>query len=114
MNRKGADGERKAAEYLQAGGYEVLARNYRTRRGEIDLVVRRGGRVAFVEVKNWTALGLERLGQAIGAQKRRRIVAAARHFLHEHPPAPGSTFAFDVVLLKGREITHIEDAFDGE
>jgi len=71
-------------------------------------------RVAFVEVKNWTALGLERLGQAIGAQKRRRIVAAARHFLHEHPPAPGSTFAFDVVLLKGREITHIEDAFDGE
>jgi putative endonuclease len=114
MNRKGEEGERKAAEYLQAKGYEVLARNYRTRRGEIDLVARKGGKVVFVEVKNWTALGQDSLGQAIGAEKRHRIVSAARHFLHEHPPAPGCSFAFDVVLLKEREITHIEDAFDGE
>jgi putative endonuclease len=114
MNSKGRDGEGKAAEYLQTKGYEVLARNFRTRRGEIDLIVRKAGRVAFVEVKSWDALGRDSLGEAIDRRKRRRITETARHFLHEHPPAPGSRFAFDVILLSGRDIVHIEDAFDGE
>jgi putative endonuclease len=89
----------------------VLARNFRTRRGEVDLIVRNSDRLAFVEVKTWDALGRDSLGQAIGAAKQRRIIEVARSYLSRHPrpERPG----FDVILLRGDEVLHLEDAFDG-
>ena len=108
---KGLAGERRAEAFLVKQGYEVLARNFRTRRGEVDLIVRQAGRLAFVEVKTWDALGRDSLGQAIGAEKQRRIIEVARSYLSRHPRSERP--AFDVILLRGEEVLHLQDAFDG-
>ena len=108
---KGLAGERQAEDFLVGQGYQVLARNFRTRRGEVDLIVRKAGRLAFVEVKNWDALPQDSLGQAIGPAKRRRIVEVARSYLAAHPRSERP--AFDVILLRGAEVLHLQDAFDG-
>jgi len=108
---KGLAGERQAEAFLVGQGYEVLARNFRTRRGEVDLIVRKPGRVAFVEVKKWDVLPQDSLGQSIGAAKRRRIAQVARSYLASHPQ-PGRP-CFDVILLRGAEVLHLPDAFDG-
>jgi len=108
---KGLAGERQAEAFLVGQGYEVLARNFRTRRGEVDLIVRGSGRLAFVEVKNWDALPQDSLGQSIGPAKRRRIIEVARSYLASHPRAERP--CFDVILLRGDEVLHLQDAFDG-
>ena len=108
---KGLAGERQAEAFLVGRGYEVLARNYRTRRGEVDLIVRKAGRLAFVEVKSWDTLSRDSLGEAIGPLKRRRIIEVARNYLSRH--SCDERPAFDVILLRGAEVLHLEDAFDG-
>ena len=108
---KGLAGERRAEDFLVGQGYEVLARNFRTRRGEVDLIVRKSGRICFVEVKSWDVLSRDDLGEAIGPAKRRRIVEVARHYLAAHPG--GERPGFDVILLRGAEVLHLQDAFDG-
>ena len=71
--RAGAMGEERAARYLEALGYEILQRNFRTRRGEIDIVAQNRDRVAFVEVKSWSSFGPDQLGRSIDARKRERF-----------------------------------------
>jgi len=114
--RKGALGEEAAAAYLEGLGWTVLARNYRTRRGEIDLVVRRADEVAFVEVKSWRSIPREDLGRSIGPRKRFRIARAALQFLAGRKDLAGVRVRFDVVFLGGEEggIVHIPAAFSGE
>jgi putative endonuclease len=111
----GRMGEELADAYLQAQGYRVLARNFRSRRGEVDIVAQKGERLVFVEVKRWNAYAAGELEYALDRRKQRRILDAARHFLLENPGLQGSRIACDVILLSGREpeIRHIEDAFDG-
>lgn len=97
----GGAAEEAAARFLARRGLEVIARNYRTRMGEIDLVARDGAVLVFIEVRMRGASGARFGGAAasIDARKRSRIEAAARHFLarlaHE-PPC-----RFDVVTLDG-------------
>ncbi len=114
--RRGANGEARAAEYLRAQGWTVLARNFRSRRGEIDLVVRRGDEVAFVEVKSWRSVPREELGRSIGPRKRYRITRTARQFLAGRRDLAGAHVRFDVVFLRGEEggVEHIPGAFSGE
>ncbi len=112
----GARGEAEAAAWLQERGWIVLARNFRTRRGEIDLVVRRGDEVAFVEVKSWRSVPREDLGRSIGPRKQARIVRAAREFLARRRELAGVHVRFDVVFLGNGEerVEHIPGAFGGE
>ena len=70
---RGAIGEERAAEYLRGRGWDILARNVRSRRGEVDLVAGRDDLLAFVEVKAWDALGPADLEYAIGPAKRKKI-----------------------------------------
>lgn len=87
MNRQqalGRDAESAAAEYLIARGCRVLEKNYRTRFGEVDLVVRQEHTLVFVEVK---ARRTDRRGcpqAAVGPDKQRRIRMAALHYLRVH------------------------------
>ena len=113
---RGARGEAQAAAYLQGQGWTVLAHNFRTRRGEIDLVVQRGDEVAFVEVKSWRSVPREELGRAIGARKQARIARAAQAFLAGRRDLASAHVRFDVVFLGGEEggIAHIPEAFGGE
>ena len=93
----GGAAEDEAARFLSGRGLEVVARNYRTRLGEIDLVARDGDVLVFVEVRLRSS---DRFGDAmesIDARKRRRIVAAARQFLAAVRPEPPCRF--DVVAL---------------
>ncbi|MGZ5033276.1 MAG: YraN family protein [Usitatibacter sp.] len=106
----GGEAEEEAARFLARQGLEIVRRNYRTRQGEIDLIARDGAVLVFVEVRLRTS---ERYGGALGsihARKRRRIEAAARHFLMRFEREPACRF--DVVTLDGREATWLRGAFE--
>lgn len=98
--RRGRRAESLAALALRLKGYRILARRARTPSGEIDLVIRRGGTVAFVEVK--TRASLAEAAASVPHRQRRRIVRAAAHFVAAHPRCAGLTQRFDVVLVAPR------------
>jgi putative endonuclease len=95
--RRGHAGERLAALRLMLAGYRILARRYRTKVGEIDLVARRGDVVAFVEVKRRgeLATGLE----AVTPQARIRIRRAAELYLRRNPAHAERALRFDVIVI---------------
>lgn len=95
--RRGHSAEWLAGVFLFCKGYRPLARRYRTPLGEIDLVVRRGRTIVFVEVKARTSL--EEAFDAIGAAAERRWLAAADMWLARHPQAAGFDLRFDLVLI---------------
>jgi len=70
----GTVGEDKAADYLASQGYEIISRNFRTRRGEIDIIARKENVLVFVEVKSLPSGNIETLAQKLNAQKQKRIV----------------------------------------
>jgi putative endonuclease len=108
--RHGRFAEHAAAVLLLAKGYRLLGRRYRTPLGEIDLVVKRGRVVAFVEVKArpFAAEALE----AVGGGSERRIVAASDLWLAKHPHAAGLDLRYDMVLVTPWRLpVHIPDAF---
>jgi len=114
-SRAGREGEAVAASSLESEGYDIIARNYRWARGEIDIVASREGVLAFVEVKAWSGLGSEALGQAIGAEKRRRIIETSKIFLARHREYNSWRVRYDVLLVRdGRVIERYESAFTGD
>ena len=96
---QGRRGEALAAWYLRLKGWRVLAQRVKTPRGEIDLVVRRGRMVAFVEVK-WRKSAAE-LATSIDAYRLRRVTAAAEAVAHRWQ-RPGDDIRIDVLLLAPR------------
>ena len=111
--RRGRRAERMAALWLRLKGYRILARRYRTPVGEIDLVVRRGRTLAFVEVKARADPGTAL--EAISARQRRRATHAARAYLSRHPPSPGLALRFDALILcPGRWPRHIANAWEAQ
>jgi putative endonuclease len=99
-----------AAWSLRLRGYRVLARRYRTPLGEIDLIVRRGGLVAFVEVKARADLA-DALG-ALGSRQRARTERAAEMFLLRHPDHAGCSLRFDLIAVRPwRWPHHLADAW---
>ena len=110
----GNAGEAAAERWLRREGLQIVARGYRARCGEIDLIARDGAQVVFVEVKTRTSDAFGRPCEAVTAQKRRRIARVASSFLVRS----GWTEAacrFDVVEVfpvgAGWRVTHIPDAF---
>src|SRR5262249_59291393 len=70
-------GERVAAEFLRVRGYTVIGAGFLARRGEIDLVCRRGKRLVLVEVKTRSSVAFGTPAEAVGVRKRRAMLAAA-------------------------------------
>jgi putative endonuclease len=111
----GAAGEAEAEKALARAGLTILARRFRCRAGEIDLVALDGRVVVFVEVKTRRGTGYGRPAEAVTARKRGHMVHAARVFLARLGP-PSPPCRFDVVeVLPGADGTlrarHIRDAF---
>ena len=107
----GSAAEAAAADFLTRRGLALLQSNYRCRLGEIDLVLRDGPTIVFVEVRLRTNRSFGGAAESIDARKRSRIVAAARHYLAGKPEMP---CRFDVVLLERLAppaIEWIRDAF---
>ena len=118
--RTGRIGEELACERLLHDGCRLIARNCRTRAGEIDIVALDGGALAFVEVKTMrtgTRAGPERPVLAVGPQKQRQIRRLARAWLAENRPPPHSAIRFDVISVlldpggSPVAIEHVRDAF---
>lgn len=80
----GAAGERYVAQFLEAKGYEIIARNYRIRGGEIDIIARKGDTLAFVEVKTRKKGALTSGEEAITKAKKSFIIKAAERFISEY------------------------------
>jgi putative endonuclease len=118
--RLGARGEQIAAQSLIAAGWRIVARNARTRYGELDIVAFDGRDLVFVEVKATRAgatVGPERPALAVGRQKQLRLRRLAGAYLGERPPLPSfAAIRFDVIGISfddGRVAgyEHIEGAF---
>ena len=107
--KQGRAGEGRAALWLQMKGWQVLARRRKTPLGEIDLIVKRGRVVAFVEVK-WRARAAS-LGDAIDERRLARVAAAVEIVWQDYA-TDGEDIRIDVILLApGRKPTHIENAW---
>ena len=99
-NVSGKHAEDLAARFLVKHGLSVLARNFRCRGGEIDLVCRDGKTLVFIEVRLRRNPGFGGAGASITPTKQRRIILAAQHYLVAHARAD-SDCRFDCVLLDG-------------
>lgn len=114
---RGGWGEAVAAQYLRRKGYQIVAQNFNTRFGEIDLIARTGRFIVFVEVKTRKNDRFAAAREHVDGPKRRRIIATAQQWLQRNPTELQPRF--DVVEIYGeedlpvREIHHIENAFDG-
>jgi putative endonuclease len=106
----GADGEARAAAWYQAHGYRVLARNWRCRDGELDLVVARGRAVVFVEVKTRRTDRFGTPAEAVTPAKQRRLRGLALRWIDATGARP-SSLRFDVVAILGGRLEVIEAAF---
>lgn len=111
----GTAGEDSAVRHLVTHGLEVLARNFRVKGGELDLVCRDGTTTVFVEVRQRASSGFGGAAGSITAAKRKRLILAARHWLARH----GDTACrFDCVLIDGSNETlkleWVRDAFSAD
>ena len=107
----GLSAESRAAAFLIAKGYRIVARRWRSPVGEIDIVARRRGTLVFVEVK--ARERLDDAAEAVILRQQRRIIAAAEAWLAAHPEDANRDIRFDVVLVAPKSLPrHIMAAFD--
>ena len=113
--RRGELGERAAKKFLQAQGMKLLAANFRSAHGEIDLIFRAADGLVFAEVKTRSSEDWTRPAAAVDARKRRLLSQTALDYLQllKNPPVK---FRFDIVevlLTDGavREVRHLPNAF---
>ena len=113
---RGKEGEALAAKSLETAGMRIVARNYRSKSGEIDIIaidneMSQQAALVFVEVKSWSAFGIEDLQYGIDIRKQRKIIKTAKYFLLENRKYSNMPVRFDVVFVKGNQITHLASAF---
>jgi len=106
----GREGENRVAADLASRGWKIVERNWRTRRGEIDIIALDSDTLVFIEVKTWPNGVAADLELAIGFVKQKRIVETAKCFLDTHRQYNGMYIRFDVVLVDSG-IYHLKDAF---
>lgn len=108
-------GERVAAAHLQANGYRIRERNFRTREGEVDIIAERGATLVFVEVRTRRGAAMGSAAESVTASKAARILAAAQAYVQSNEDCPGDQ-RIDVIALAlapdGRVLSldHIEGA----
>lgn len=114
----GQRGEELAAAHLARQGYEILARNWRCRAGEMDIIARRGEMLVFVEVRTRRGRRLGTPEESVTPAKQARLIEVAQTYLQEIELA-GSPWRIDVVavVLDGRgqvrRFNHLESAVGG-
>ena len=96
---KGTRGEDLARNFLKRLGYEVIASNWRSKAGEIDLIMQDDDCLVFVEVKARKGEYAGRAGEALGRTQSRRILNAAEWFVQEHPEFEALSWRCDLVAI---------------
>lgn len=96
---RGQEAEAAACRFLVDHGLELITRNYRCRHGEIDLIMRDGRAVVFVEVRYRGNRRFADGAETIDRRKQSKLVATALHYLQSHPGAAARQARFDVVAI---------------
>ena len=112
---RGREAEDRAAAHLRTQGFEILARNFRTKLGEIDIVALSPGRdiLIFAEVRYRSRDDFGTPEESVGISKQRKLVKAAQIFLQTAPTVVrGVAARFDVIALSPLGLRHIENAFE--
>ena len=107
-------GEKRASAYLESKGFEIIERNWRTNRGELDIIAVKNDILVFVEVKTLPNGTLDMIQRELNSQKRQRIIKTSKRFLLKHREYNNSYVRFDVIVIDmpGLEpVYHIENAF---
>jgi putative endonuclease len=107
----GASGEDLAAAWYEARGFEVLARNWRCRDGELDLIVRQGRLYIFCEVKTRTSDAFGAPLEAVTRDKQQRLRRLAARWLEDDAPALAREIRFDVASVTDGWVDMVEGAF---
>jgi len=107
----GKKGEEQAAAALESAGMKIIAKNVRSKEGEVDIVALDGETIVFVEVKAWSAYGMEDLQYGINVKKQRKIIKTAKYFLSENRKYSNMAIRFDVVFIDKNSVTHLASAF---
>ena len=107
----GADGEEAVANWYRAKGYELVARNWRCREGELDLIMRSGRTFVFCEVKTRTTTRFGFPVEAVTRDKQMRLRRLAARFLSEDAPLRPKEIRFDVASVLAGGIEVLEGAF---
>jgi putative endonuclease len=109
--RTGLSAESRAAAFLMAKGYRILAKRFRTPYGEIDLVAKKRSLIAFIEVK--ARATLDDAAYAVTPRQQARIIDAAQGWLMAHPEHAEFELRFDAILIAPRRLPrHLLAAFD--
>ena len=109
MLTAGQHAEQRAAEYLLARGLKLVEKNYHCRFGEIDLILRDGGTLVFVEVRSRDSNQFGGAAASIDARKQHKLIATAQHYLAQLPRTPPCRF--DALLFHGEQIEWLQNAF---
>ncbi|TVR03785.1 MAG: YraN family protein [Spirochaetaceae bacterium] len=104
---RGRDGETRAAAFLVDLGWNIVQKNFRGRRGEVDIVAVREGIIGFFEVKSWTVLPYESLEHSVTRRKLARIVGASREFLAVNSEFDGFSPRYEVLFVCGDRVEQI-------
>jgi putative endonuclease len=112
--QRGTDAEELAWQHLRAQGARLLHRNFRSRRGEIDLIVQDRDSVVFVEVRYRGKPNYGSSAESVDSRKQQRLIACAQHYLQSYPQMARLPCRFDVVAIDGRDgsLDWIRNAFD--
>jgi putative endonuclease len=116
MNRKkkGDEGEHAVGRFLEGVGYEIVAKNYRNRRGEIDIIAKTGCDIVFFEVKNWDEYPFDSLEFALNRKKRKNIIQASKEFLYRNRIYRDLRIRYDLLFCTNGDATsfkHIKNVF---
>ena len=101
-------GERRALWHYRLRGYRIIGTNVRAGRNELDLIVRRGRELTFVEVKERRGPGFGGAIGAVDAEKRRRVRRAAQVWLSRNPQAAHVRVGFEVIAVDEGRLTRVQ------
>lgn len=112
--KKGLFGEGLAASFLQQSGFSIVNKNWRFKKGELDIIAKKNDLIVFAEVKTRSATAFQNRDAAVGIKQRKSILRTAHHFLEQFQQ-PVQHIRFDIFYLfdfgAGVKLEHFEDAF---
>ncbi len=111
---RGKEGEQQAADFLMANGYEILERNYRYKRSEIDLIAKKDNWIIFIEVKLRSSDAFGYPEEFVNRKKVLKILEGAEYYTFSHQWE--GPVRYDIISIRRQpdqpdEVVHIEDAF---
>ena len=110
-NETGKEGEEMAALHLIKNGYSIIARNFRHKKSEIDIIAQKEKTITFVEVKTRTNSFFQEPELSVTRSKQKQITLGANFYIQENDIDLDIRFDIVAITLFGNKINHIEDAF---